>query len=137
MHTFQIKSMEVGEWKIRMHVENKDAYLAIVQYQQEAPFHLKIPAKTQANKAKLQIQSSDEKPVEAGDVSMTVRVVDRTGTLISQSDDVQQVDANTLSTTLQHIEQSGVYNLTIDIKRKNKAGNPYTRTIIRSIYIEK
>nr|WP_170957387.1 hypothetical protein [Bacillus thuringiensis] len=137
IHTFQIKSMEVGDWKIRMNTEGKDAYLAMVQYQQEAPFHLKIPAKTRATKANLQIQSSDKKPVEAEDVAMTVRVVDRTGTLISQSDGVQQVNANTLSTTLQHIEQSGVYNLTIDIKGKNKAGNPYTRTIIRSIYVEK
>nr|WP_230876809.1 hypothetical protein [Bacillus sp. SRB3LM] len=68
---------------------------------------------------------------------MMVRVVDRTGKLISQSDGVQQVDANTLSTTLQHIEQSGVYNLTIDIKGKNKAGHPYTRTMIRSMYLEK
>ncbi len=32
---------------------------------------------------------------------MTVRVVDRTGTLTSQSDGVRQVDVHTLSTTLQ------------------------------------
>ncbi len=90
-----------------------------------------------ANQEKLQIQSADKKPVGAENISMTVRVVDRTGTLISQSDDVQQVDAHTLSTTLQHIEQSGVYNLTIDVKGKNKAWHPYTRTMIRSMYIEK
>ncbi|OPA12367.1 esterase/lipase family protein [Bacillus cereus] len=137
IHTFEIKSMEVGGWKIRMKTEGKDAYLAMVQYQQEAPFHLKIPAKTKVNKAKLQIQSSDKKTVEAEGVSMMIRVVDRTGTLISQSDGFQQVDENTLSTTLQHIEHSGVYNLTIDVRGKNKAGHPYTRTIIRSMYIEK
>lgn len=129
--------MEVGDWKIRMNTEEKDAYLAMVQYQQEAPFHLKIPAKMKVNQAKLHIQSSDKSPVEAEDVSMTVRIVDQTGTLISQSDSLQQGDTNTLSTTLQHIEQSGVYNLTIDIKGKNKAGHPYTRTMIRSMYIEK
>ncbi|HDR3658631.1 TPA: hypothetical protein QCO67_005186 [Bacillus cereus] len=137
IHTFQIKGMEVGDWKIRMNTEEKDAYLAMVQYQQEAPFHLKIPAKMKVNQAKLHIQSSDKSPVEAEDVSMTVRIVDQTGTLISQSDSLQQGDTNTLSTTLQHIEQSGVYNLTIDIKGKNKAGHPYTRTMIRSMYMEK
>ncbi|WP_438357234.1 esterase/lipase family protein [Bacillus toyonensis] len=137
IHTFQIKSMEIGEWKIGMNTEVKDAYLAMVQYQQEAPFYLKMPAKAKANQAKFQIQSSDEKPVEAEDFSMTVRVVDRTGALISQSDGIQRLDANTLSTTLQNIEQSGVYNLTIDVKGKNKEGRPYTRTIIRSMYIEK
>ncbi|PGW57873.1 esterase/lipase family protein [Bacillus thuringiensis] len=137
IHMFQIKSMEVGDWKIRMNTEGKDAYLAMVQYQQEAPFHLKIPAKTKANKAKWQIRSSDKNPVEAEEISMMARVVDRTGTLISQSDGFQQVDENTLSTILQHIEQSGVYNLTIDVKGKNKTGHPYTRTIIRSMYIEK
>ncbi|QDZ77407.1 hypothetical protein D0437_32590, partial [Bacillus cereus] len=56
-------------------------YLAMVQYQQEAPFHLKIPAKLKANQAKLQIKSADKNPVEAEDVSMTVRIVDGTGTL--------------------------------------------------------
>ncbi|MDF9633720.1 hypothetical protein P5766_29535, partial [Bacillus cereus] len=111
---------------IRMNTEGKDAYLAMVQYQQEAPFHLKIPAKLKVNQAKLQIQSADKNPVEAEDVSMTVRIVDQTGTLISQSDGVQQGDANMLSTTLQHIEQSGVYNFTIDVKGKNKTGHPYT-----------
>ncbi|WP_244306217.1 hypothetical protein [Bacillus cereus] len=54
----------------------------MVQYQQEAPFHLKIPAKMKVNKAKLQIQSADKNPVEAEDVSMTVRVVDWTSTLM-------------------------------------------------------
>ncbi|WP_230876760.1 hypothetical protein [Bacillus sp. SRB3LM] len=122
IHTFQLKSMELGDWTIRMNTEEKDAYLAMVQYQQEAPFHLKIPAKMEANQVKLQIQSADKKPVEAEDVSMTVRVVDQTGTLISQSDGVQQVNAHTLSTTLQHIEHSGVYNFTIDVKRKIKRG---------------
>ncbi len=35
--------MEVGDWNIRMNTEGKDAYLAMVQYQQVAPFHLKYP----------------------------------------------------------------------------------------------
>ncbi len=28
-------------------------------------------------------------------------------------------------------------NLTIDVKGTNKAGHPYSRTIIRSVYVEK
>ncbi|MES5913296.1 hypothetical protein ACO1D2_21500 [Bacillus thuringiensis] len=35
------------------------------------------------NQAKLQLQSADKKPVEAESVSMIVRIVDQTGTLIS------------------------------------------------------
>ncbi|MEK4418608.1 esterase/lipase family protein [Bacillus sp. FSL K6-0268] len=137
IHTFQLKSMEIGEWKIKMNTAVKDAYLAIVQYQQEAPFRLKIPAKTKADAAKVQMQSVNEKSVEAENISMTVRVVNQMGTLVSQSTGIQQLDANTLSTMVQHVEQSGVYNLTIDVKGKNESGHPYTRTIIRSMYIEK
>ncbi|WP_140337078.1 hypothetical protein [Bacillus thuringiensis] len=53
-----------------MNTEGTDAYLAMVQYQQEAPFHLKIPAKLRENQAKLQIQFADKNPVEVEDVSM-------------------------------------------------------------------
>nr|WP_128857024.1 hypothetical protein [Bacillus sp. CDB3] len=137
IQTFQVKDLEIGEWKINMQATEKDAYLAIVQYKQEAPFQLKHPYKIKGNQTKLYIQSPDRKPVKDEDVSITVRVVDRKGTLLSQSHDIQQVNENTLSSTLQNIEQPGVYNLTLDIKGANKEGHTYTRTIVRSIYIEK
>lgn len=38
---------------------------------------------------------------------------------------------------LNNITQSGVYNVTIDMKGPNTEGKAYTRTIVRSVYIEK
>ncbi|MGU3443552.1 esterase/lipase family protein [Bacillus cereus] len=138
IQTFQIKNMEIGEWTIDMKtVASKDAYLVIVHYEEEAPFKLKVPNNIKGQEAKLQLHPSDHVPIETDDFDITVRIIDSTGTLISQSNQLQQLNDQTLSTTLQNIKQSGVYNITVDVQGNNKKGNPYTRTIVRSMYIEK
>lgn len=138
IQTFQVKNMEIGKWTIDMKtVASKDAYLVIVHYEEEAPFKLKVPNNIKGQEAELQLQPSDHVPIETDDFDITVRIIDSTGTLISQSNQLQQLNDQTLSTTLQNIKQSGIYNITVDVQGNNKKGNPYTRTIVRSMYIEK
>lgn len=44
---------------------------------------------------------------------------------------------NTFTGALKDIKQPGVYNVTMDIKGMNKEGQPYNRTIVKSVYVEK
>lgn len=47
------------------------------------------------------------------------------------------MDTENFTGTLPEVPKSGVYNVTIDVKEKNVDGTERTRTLIRSVYIEK
>ena len=49
---------------------------------------------------------------------------------------MQNVNNNTFTGALKDIKQPGVYNVTMDIKGMNKEGQPYSRTIVKSVYVE-
>ncbi|MCI0765108.1 hypothetical protein [Bacillus sp. TL12] len=138
IRTFKINQMEIGEWHVKiMTSHEKDAYMVVSEYQQEAPFTLKMPGKIKTNKAEFQLKSSTKESIKQENLSLNVRVVDREGNLVSQSNQLQKFDENTFTGSLHHIKKSGVYNVTIDIKGINPGGKAYTRTIVRSVYIEK
>lgn len=63
---------------------------------------------------------------------ITIRVLDPNGAIIIQCNGIQE-----LNQQLQHIKETGLYNFTFDINGKNTEGYPYTRTIVKSIYLEK
>lgn len=72
-----------------------------------------------------------------GKLSITVRVVNKEGKLVSESNELQNVNNNTFTGALKDIKEPGVYNVTMDIKGMNKEGQPYSRTLVKSVYVEK
>ncbi|MDC2866131.1 esterase/lipase family protein [Bacillus sp. BP-3] len=138
IRTFQVDQMEEGEWRLKMMSEKKDdAYLMLANYKQAAPFTLEMPGKVKQNKAEFKLTKYQKRSLKQENVSFDVHVVDRDGKLVSQTNTLQKEDAATFTGKLPNVEKSGVYNVTIDIKGKNKEGKAYTRTIVRSVYIEK
>ncbi|MDM5155802.1 hypothetical protein QUF88_19005 [Bacillus sp. DX1.1] len=135
---FKIDQMEIGQWHVKiLTTGQKDAYMIITDYKQDAPFTLKMPGKIKAEKAEFQLKQSTKSSINQDNLSVTVRVVDREGKLVSQSSQLRKLDAITFTGFLNNITQSGVYNVTIDMKGPNTEGKAYTRTIVRSVYIEK
>ena len=51
-----------------------------------------------------------------GNLSITVRVVNKEGKLVSESNELQNVNTNTFTGALKDIKEPGVYNVTMDIK---------------------
>ncbi|CAI8870656.1 hypothetical protein BHU24_16065 [Bacillus pseudomycoides] len=138
IRTFKINRMEIGEWHVKlMTAHAKDAYMIVSDYKQKAPFTLKMPGKIKADKVEFQLKQSTKELGKQEDLSFTVRVVDREGNLVSQSNQLQRLDEAAFTGLLNHIKKSDVYNVTIDIKGINSEGKAYTRTIVRSVYIEK
>ncbi|WP_242144754.1 MULTISPECIES: hypothetical protein [unclassified Bacillus cereus group] len=139
IHTFQLSKMEEGEWNIKMLSNHQqDAYMMVVNYKQDdAPFTLKIPNKMKAGTAKYQLEKSAKAPEIQKDVSVTVRIINKEGTLVSASNDGKQINDNMVTGLLKNMTEPGVYNVTFDIKGLNKEGKVYTRTMIQSVYIEK
>jgi hypothetical protein len=138
IRTFKFDKMEAGEWQVKMMAKQpKDAYLIITDYKKDAPFVLQMPAKVKVNKAEYKLKKSPTAPEMKGDLSVTVRVINKDGKLVSESNESQNINANIFTGALKNIEQPGVYNVTIDIKGMNKEGQPYNRTIVKSVYVEK
>ncbi|WP_074594377.1 esterase/lipase family protein [Bacillus cereus] len=138
IRTFKFDKLEVGEWKIKMMAkQSKDAYLVVSDYKDDAPFVLRMPTKVKVNKLEYKLKKSPVAPEMKGDLSITVRVVNKEGKLVSEFNELQNVHTNTFSGALKDIKQPGVYNVTMDIKGMNKEGKPYNRTIVKSVYVEK
>ncbi|WP_429712854.1 lipase family alpha/beta hydrolase [Bacillus rhizoplanae] len=140
IRTFQIDQMEAGDWHLKMmsHTkkDKKDAYLMLANYKKDAPFTLEIPGKVKQNKAEFKLKQSPSS-LQQENLSFDVHIVDKDGNLVAHSDKLQKIDTVTFTGNLPDVAKSGVYNVTIDIKGKNKGGKAYTRTIVRSVYIEK
>lgn len=138
IRTFKFDKMEAGEWQVKMMAKQpNDAYLIVTDYKKDAPFVLQMPAKVKVNKAEYKLKKSPVAPEMKGDLSVTVRVINKDGKLVSESNESQNINTNTFTGALKNIEQPGVYNVTIDIKGMNKEGQPYNRTIVKSVYVEK
>lgn len=138
IRTFKFDKMEAGEWQVKMMAKQpKDAYLIVTDYKKDAPFVLQMPAKVKVNKAEYKLKKSPAAPEMKGDLSVTVRVINKDGKLVFESNESQNINANTFTGALKNIEQPGVYNVTIDMKGMNKEGQPYNRTIVKSVYVEK
>ncbi|WP_088345931.1 esterase/lipase family protein [Bacillus cereus] len=138
IRTFKFDKLEVGEWKIKMMAkQSKDAYLVVSDYKDGAPFVLQMPTKVKVNKPEYKLKKSPVAPEMKGDLSITVRVVNKEGKLVSEFNELQNVNTNTFTGALKDIKQPGVYNVTMDIKGMNKEGKSYNRTIVKSVYVEK
>ncbi|KFN00977.1 hypothetical protein D0U04_17885 [Bacillus clarus] len=137
IRTFKFDGMEVGDWHVKMMAtKQKDAYMIVTDYKKEAPFVLNMPAKIKINKTQYELKKSPAASEMKGDLSLTVRVMNKEGKVISESNEIQTLNKTTFTGALKNIKQPGVYNVTIDIKGVNKEGKPYNRTIVKSVYVE-
>ncbi|PEA78502.1 hypothetical protein COM25_06820 [Bacillus wiedmannii] len=138
IRTFKFDKMDVGEWKVKMMAkQSEDAFLIVSDYNSGAPFVLQMPTKVKVNKSEYKLKKSPVAPEMKGDLSITVRVVNKEGKLVSEYNELQKSNNNTFTGALKDIKQPGVYNVTMDIKGTNKEGQPYNRTIVKSVYVEK
>lgn len=138
VQTFQMEQMEVGTWSIELKSKaEKDAFLMVSQLKQAESLSLELPGKVKQKKTKFRLMQPSKQPTKSDAISFTIRVVDKDGKLVSESHSTKQLDAASFEENLPEVNQSGVYNVTIDLKGKNKEGKEMTRTIVRSVYIEK
>ncbi|QVY59674.1 alpha/beta fold hydrolase [Cytobacillus gottheilii] len=119
---------EEGEWTLQITTqEDNDAYFFIANLNERDQYSLSLPGKMKKGEHSLSFQS----PSALKNVHTHVKVIDETGKLVTEktTNDVQKLISN--------IRKSGIYNMTIEVTGKNTQGKKITRTIVRSVYIEK
>lgn len=137
VQTFNLKGMEAGQWHVQLkNSAQKDAFLLVGNFSDDAPFSLKMAGKVKQSNAKFLMKQGNNKQILNQPVDVTIRVVDAKGNLVSETKQVRKLDANSLEGLFPQVAKSGVYNVTIDVKGKTN-GKDFTRTLVRSIYIER
>lgn len=121
-HTFQIPSPELGVWTVKAK-KDEAAYLMTVGY------HTDLNEEVVLEDATFELKNKGQKVK-----SMNVDVkINKDGK--AKADFGMKV-ANKGKVDLDFKEE-GVYTITLDVKGTTKNGNPFERTIVKSVYIDK
>ncbi|MEX3713292.1 alpha/beta fold hydrolase [Cytobacillus horneckiae] len=134
IHSFKNINTEQGEWQIDMNTnEQQNAYLLTVQYSEHSPIKMDMVGMAKGNSAAFSITASQT----LKNLSFDIHLTDESGKVYSTPSSIQEVNQAHFIGQLPAVSNSGVYNVTIDIKGQTNKGAPFNRTIIRSVYIEK
>lgn len=138
IQTFKRNSLEVGNWKVRMKTKSpKDAFLLTAQFNERDPITLSMSGKVKQKDAKFLIKTPMKNKYKSTSTTFTVHLIDEDGNEIAKNSSIKEIDTENFSGAFPEVPKSGVYNITIDVKEKNIDGTERTRTLIRSVYIEK
>lgn len=138
IQTFKRNSLEVGNWKVRMKTKSpKDAFLLTAQFNEMDPITLSMSGKVKQKDAKFLIKTPMKNKYKSTSTTFTVHLIDEDGNEIAKNSSIKEIDTENFSGAFPEVPKSGVYNITIDVKEKNIDGTERTRTLIRSVYIEK
>lgn len=137
--TFRVTQPEAGTWKVRMISSVTDAYLLIANLGTPATFTADLPLTSKEKTIPLQVKLNKTGHLQLNSLKIETHVVKPDGTTMSHHETKQlfkqkSPQANQFKGQLKGA-QSGVYNITFDVKGKTKDGNSFERTIIRSVYM--
>ncbi|HHT7228497.1 TPA: esterase/lipase family protein [Bacillus cereus] len=143
--SFLLKESELGNWKVQIQSPRKDAYFLVTTYKDSPALTLDLPNQEGENThpLKIKVNQSDNYQLETMDVSMKIinpeRQKMKQGSETEQQPrtkrDISSLDEYTLP--LPSKMEPGTYNITIQVTGKKKSGKPFSRTIVKSIYIGK
>lgn len=135
---FNISNMETGKWQAVMQAGGKeDAFLLLANYEHALSFTLDLAGKVKDGKGLLLLKKGSAASVHDQSIRFSVRLTGRDGKLAAYSENLAPFGKDTYQGILPSVSKSGVYNMTIDITGKNAAGISFSRTLVRSVYIEK
>jgi hypothetical protein len=138
IQSFYRNNLEIGDWKVRMKTKSpKDAFLFTAQFNEKNPITFSMAGKVKQKDAKFLIKNPMNDKKRPISTTFLVHLIDESGNEISEKNSIKAMDTENFTGTLPEVPKSGVYNVTIDVKEKNVDGTERTRTLIRSVYIEK
>ncbi|MGE7602932.1 esterase/lipase family protein [Peribacillus sp. NPDC097675] len=138
VHTLKQSNMEAGNWVIRMKTNaKKDAYLLTAKIDDKEPLILEMPGKVKQKDAQFVLKSTAKSSLVTDLLTFDIHLTNEHGADIKNTGSISKFNSDTYFGDLPDVPESGIYNLTIDVKGKNTTGHAVNRTIVRSIYIEK
>lgn len=140
VQTFEFPKMEAGTWTVQLTSRaDKDAFFFVGNWKNSSSVSLQLPGKIKEKNLDLKkdiiriVKSEKQIPSPSFDI----RIVDSNGKLVFQSNSMKKSGVNQFASELPKVKQSGVYNITVDMKGQTANGTPFQRTMVQSVYIEK
>lgn len=136
--TIKQTSPDAGEWQLELPAKEDSAYLLTVDY--DTSPKIELPQKAAKDKVEWQDNQTINYQLEADPAQIETSTLE---IVYHISDTENPENTKTLSTdgkaglnqSLSFDNEDTVYNLTIDVSGKTKAGESFKRTIIDSVYI--
>ena len=133
-YTLSLNEPEAGEWTLNTDIKEDGAYLVVADYDKQTDV-LKGSAAQEHTKRQFNYQlEMNDSAIQTDSLQITYK--------ITQSDDpsnrqTYHSSGKTSPSQLFSVKNSGeVYNITIDIEGLTTEGDPFTRTVIDSVYID-
>lgn len=144
VQAFRIAKPEKGNWKVNMVSPNDDAYLLLGKFSGSKTLSLNLPGKSKAKNLPLELKLNQPEQFNLSSMNVNMKVIGPDGKNIKQNHAAgyqanMLKDANKAGIFIGQLPagtKPGVYNITIELKGKTKQGEPFTRTIVRSVYID-
>ncbi|CAG9621582.1 esterase/lipase family protein [Sutcliffiella rhizosphaerae] len=120
-HTFQISTPEQGEWSVEVN-KDKAAYLMTVG------FHSEINNDVVLENQTFELKNTGKK---VKDINVDVQINKNGKPYFSEG-----MKVATKGKVNTNFTDEGVYTITLDVKGKTTNGNPFERTIVKSVYVD-
>ncbi|HLR71362.1 MAG TPA: hypothetical protein VK085_08015, partial [Pseudogracilibacillus sp.] len=133
-YTLSLNKPDAGEWTLKTDVKEDGAYLVVADYNKQTDVVKGSMAKEQTKRQFDYHLEMNDSAVQTDSLQITYN--------ITQSDDPSNRQTYHSSgkispSQLFTVKNSGeVYNITIDIEGLTTEGEPFTRTVIDSVYID-
>lgn len=142
VQAFRIDAPEAGTWTIRLASQDEDAYLLTGTFLAPQTVSLNVTSQPETGSEvplSLEIMETDKLNVKdlKVDVQVTTPSSQKKMKSASHRNRLKAVSKESaFKGELPKLTEPGVYNLTLDVKGTDVQGQPFERTVIRSIYVE-
>ncbi|SFS97559.1 esterase/lipase family protein [Marininema halotolerans] len=145
VQAYRIAKPEAGNWKVEMTSKKNDAYFMLAAFNgADQAFDVDVDTKgSQQDEIPVDINVLDTEKYDPQTVKVAMKVVDSNG--IEQYVNQQRIKKLKMIKKKKHRgqfqgefrtrKQDGVYNITIEINGKMKNGEPFKRTLVRSVHV--
>ncbi|MFC7441884.1 esterase/lipase family protein [Laceyella putida] len=132
----RVAKPEAGNWQVKLLSKGEDAYLLTAHFMGTSTVELDLPALHKEPSTKLKVKLKGLDRIDFASLTGKIKIVDPQGQTREQSLSKGKMASAELTGDVLG-KQAGVYNITVELSGKTKDGQPYARTLVKSVYIGK
>lgn len=130
-----IEKPQAGEWELIMDADEDNAYLLVAEYSKASEVVTGGSAELKGNQQFSYQLNIDSSEVQENSIRATYRITQSSD---PKNNKTYRINGQATLSQQFSVEQTGeVYNITIDIEGLTKSGEPFKRTVIDSVYVDK
>ncbi|MCS1351319.1 triacylglycerol lipase [Mechercharimyces sp. CAU 1602] len=143
IQAFKVAKPEAGAWKVQMKSKSDDAYFMMVAFDGEETASVDIATSEGEGDIPVEIELKNPEKFDQDSIKIDMKIVDvdQNKQQSKQKKEEKKLKKNrkqgSYDGTFTAKKKSGSYNVTINIEGKLKNGEPFKRTLVRSVGVSK